>query len=402
MAAKSAITRLVHQKVFDAIYSRALIYNTCWEDPAVDREALGLRADDTVLAITSAGCNVLDYALAGPRRIHAVDANPRQTALLELKLACIRRLGFEDFFAVFGEGSHPAFREIYGDALRAELSPFAAGYWDKHGQWFVRSRWGGSFYYHGLSGRVARAFRAYLDLRPRLRFAIEDLFAARDLDEQRSVYDARIAPTLWGGALNWVLSRQITMSLLGVPHSQHEQVRRQHAGGVPGFVREAVEYVFRSLPVWTNYFWTLYVRGAYSAACCPEYLKRGNFDRLKGGLAGRIVPHTCSVTAFLQVTDERISKFVLLDHMDWMACVSPAALAEEWMAIFSRASPRARIIFRSAHADPDYLKVLQVETGGRWRGLTDALAFHPQLARELTRRDRVHTYAGFHIADVMA
>ena len=25
------------QKVFDAIYSRALVYNTCWEDPAVAR-----------------------------------------------------------------------------------------------------------------------------------------------------------------------------------------------------------------------------------------------------------------------------------------------------------------------------------------------------------------------------
>ena len=37
--------------------------------------------------ITSAGRNALDYALLAPRRIHAVDASPRQTALLELKLA---------------------------------------------------------------------------------------------------------------------------------------------------------------------------------------------------------------------------------------------------------------------------------------------------------------------------
>jgi S-adenosylmethionine-diacylglycerol 3-amino-3-carboxypropyl transferase len=76
-----------------------LVYNCCWEDPAVDRRALDLRADDTMLVITSAGCNVLDYALTGPARIHAVDANPRQTALLELKLAGIRQLDFDDFFA---------------------------------------------------------------------------------------------------------------------------------------------------------------------------------------------------------------------------------------------------------------------------------------------------------------
>lgn len=30
----------------DAIYSRSLVYNTCWEDPALDRQALALRPDD--------------------------------------------------------------------------------------------------------------------------------------------------------------------------------------------------------------------------------------------------------------------------------------------------------------------------------------------------------------------
>jgi S-adenosylmethionine-diacylglycerol 3-amino-3-carboxypropyl transferase len=91
--------------VFDAIYSRSLIYNACWEDPAVDRQALGIAPGDRMLVITSAGCNVLDYALAGPAAIHAVDANPRQNALLELKLAGIRRLAFDDFFLLFGAGA---------------------------------------------------------------------------------------------------------------------------------------------------------------------------------------------------------------------------------------------------------------------------------------------------------
>ena len=67
-------------------------------NPQQTRQALMLRPDDVMLVITSAGCNVLDYAIDGPARIHAVDANPRQTALLELKLAGIRHLGFDDFF----------------------------------------------------------------------------------------------------------------------------------------------------------------------------------------------------------------------------------------------------------------------------------------------------------------
>jgi S-adenosylmethionine-diacylglycerol 3-amino-3-carboxypropyl transferase len=89
--------------VYNLIHRRHLVYNTCWEDLRLDRQALELGPDDTVLAITSAGCNVLVYALDRPRRTHAVDINHRQNALLELKLAGIRRLGSDDFFQMFAE-----------------------------------------------------------------------------------------------------------------------------------------------------------------------------------------------------------------------------------------------------------------------------------------------------------
>jgi S-adenosylmethionine-diacylglycerol 3-amino-3-carboxypropyl transferase len=392
------LTDRFDQAVFDAVCSRALVYNTCWEDPAVDRLALGIAPEDTMLVITSAGCNVLDYVLTGPKRIHAVDANPRQNALLELKLAGIRHLDFEDFFAAFGGGYHPRFREVYRDALREGLSPFARTFWDKRVDWFGNPR--GSFYYHGLSGIVAQLFRAYLKVRPRLAKSIEQLFETRSLDEQRRIFDTRVAPAIWTRTVNWTLSRQFTMSLLGVPHPQRREVLEQHERGVAGFVRDSVEYVFRQLPVWTNYFWSVYVRGRYTDSCCPEYLKRDNFAALKAGLANRIQLHTCTVTEFLQASEEPISKFVLLDHMDWMSSYYPEALAEEWSYILRRATPDARIIFRSAHAAPAYLESL--ELGAERERLSDRLIFHTDLAADLQRLDRVHTYAGFHVADVAA
>jgi S-adenosylmethionine-diacylglycerol 3-amino-3-carboxypropyl transferase len=395
-----SLTNRVNERVFNALYSRSLIYNTCWEDPAVDRKALQIGADDALLVITSAGCNVLDYALAGPRRIHAVDANPRQTALLELKLAAIRRLDFSDFFALFGEGRHARFDELYGDVLRRELSPFAQQFWDGAGQWFCRSNPRNTFYFHSLSGRVAILFRHYLDLQPQLRSAVDALVDARSLDQQCEIYDSRVAPRMWGRGMNWALSRQITMSMLGVPAPQHDEVRKQHAGGVPGFVREAIEYVFRCLPLWTNYFWRVYVRGSYTRDCCPEYLKHDNFLALKNGLADRITHHTGTVTEILQGTRPRLNKFVLLDHMDWLGSFRPEALREEWAALLECAAPGARAIFRSAHARPAYLDTLTVPGPGHGRSLRELLDFHPELAARLTREDRVHTYAGFHIADL--
>lgn len=402
MARKLSIKDSIDQKVFNAIYSRSLVYNTCWEDPAVDRQALNLTSDDVMVVITSAGCNVLDYALEGPKRIHAVDANPRQTALLELKVSGIRNLDFADFFKVFGQGYHPEFREVYHDAVRRDLSEFSQAYWDKNMNWFASRR--GSFYFHGLSGFVAKLFSSYIAMRPKLADSVHSLFEVSDLASQRRIYDEEIHPQMWGKAMNWAISRQITMSFLGVPGPQRQEVIAQHEGGVAGFIRSSIEYVFRQLPMWNNYFWSVYIRGKYGEQCCPEYLKRDNFMALKNGLADSIQPHTTTITEFLDSTEDRISRYVLLDHMDWMAGYYPEALADEWRAIFATSTPDARLLFRSAHVQPDYLSQLQVVSpnGAGRVGLHERLQFHGDLAARLQKQDRVHTYAGFHIADVVA
>ncbi len=390
------LTERIDERLFRTLYSRSLVYNTCWEDPAVDRRALGLTRDDVVLVITSAGCNALDYALLAPRRIHAVDANPRQTALLELKLAGVRALDFDDFFRLFGAGFHPDVQALYERRLRGQLSPFAREYWDRNHGWFASRR--GSFYFHGLSGLVACGFKAYLTARPVLAACIAALFGAGSLDEQRAIYAHGVAPLMWGAGMRWALSRQLTLSLLGVPRPQRREIEAQHAGGVAAYVRDSLEYVLCQLPLATNYFWRLYLEGRYTRSCCPEYLKAHNFARLKAGLADCIEPHTATVTAFLRGATEPVSKFILLDHMDWMASHDREALAEEWREIFRHATPAARLIFRSAHRRPRYLEAVTI--GGT--SLIERLTFHERTARELAREDRVHTYAGFHICDVAA
>lgn len=385
----------IDQKIFNALYARSLVYNTCWEDPAVDRQALQLGPQDSVMVITSAGCNALDYALDGPAKIYAIDANPRQNALLELKLAAIRKLSFEDFFAIFGEGFHPGFRTLYQLHLRAELTEFSRNFWDDHAHWFTSPH--GSFYFHGLSGFVARSFRAYFRLNPRLARSVNELFNCTNMEEQRRVYDERVCGALWTPSVKWILGRQLTMSLLGVPQAQRRLVQKQHPGGVAGFVREAIDYVFRNLPASENYFWRVYLTGRYTLDWCPSYLKRENFEKLRAGLIDCIEIHTCTVTEFLDAGTQPISRFVLLDHMDWMSSYHPAALLEEWSAIFKRATPTARIMLRSAHADPPFLDWVTV--GASNKPLSELLDYQREKAARLQREDRIQTYPGFRIAD---
>jgi len=49
------------------------IYAFTWEDSRVDARTLKIGSNDVILAITSAGDNILSYAIEKPKRIHAVD-----------------------------------------------------------------------------------------------------------------------------------------------------------------------------------------------------------------------------------------------------------------------------------------------------------------------------------------
>ena len=389
----------LNTRIFRAVHRRNLIYNTCWEDPALDRQALKLTADDRLMVITSAGCNALDYLLAGCGEVNAVDMNPIQNALLELKTAACRTLDYESFFALFGKGRSPYARQMYFDSIRPVLSGPARAYWDKHIVFFLGKGWRKSFYFRGTSGLLAKLVLVNAHVAHQLRDPIEELLDARSVEEQREIYQSKIRKRIWTPWLKWFLSRSLTLSLLGVPGPQREEITTQYPGGVAQFIRDAVESVVTELPFHDNYFWRVYFQGHYTPECCPEYLKKDNFEALRKAIQ-RLKIHTTNVTDFLRHTEPGISRFVLLDHMDWMSFHHPEGLVDEWSAILEKARPGARVIFRSAGLKVSYLDHLLVKRNGRNVELGGLLRYNPSFAAELHARDRVHTYGSFYIADL--
>jgi S-adenosylmethionine-diacylglycerol 3-amino-3-carboxypropyl transferase len=373
--------------MFDAIWRRNLVYNQCWEDPALDRQALGLRPSDRVLVITSAGCNALDYALTGAE-VLAVDANPRQNHLLELKRAGISALEFEDFFALFGEGGSAACHDLYGK-LRPELSDCAREFWDREIRLFQpKARLGGSFYFRGTSGLVALAMKVWIDHGARVRHGLDRILEADGLEQQLRVYHSEVRGPLLGDRLLSVVGSAAILSLLGVPDPQRRMVHG-HPGGFAGFLRSCLDRVMALRPLRDNYFWRVYVTGRYTRETCPEYLKRECFLRLKAGLVDRIRTFDGTVTQALAKTTRPFTAFALLDHMDWLAR-HPAALHAEWGRIFAASGAGARVIFRSGGPDAEFIP---------W-SIRRHLAFDTDLAARLHARDRVGTYGSFHVARI--
>ena len=395
-----AIFDWLSRRIFNTVHRNNLVYNTCWEDPRLDRVALDIGADDNILVITSAGCNALDYALTSPNHVYAVDMNPRQNALLELKKSAIRNLDYDTFFKLFGEGRLSGAKEVYQDKLRSDLDEWSQGFWDKKIKWFDNRR--KTFYFRGTSGSVARMLKIYTDKVIKVRPDLEEILNADSVEDQREIYETKLKKKFWSGLVKFTLNRESTMSMLGVPKAQIRQIESTYSGGLIEFIQECMESVFARLPMKDNYFWRVYMNGSYTRDCCPEYLKEENFQRLKDGLVNKITTHTDSVQAFLEKHDGNISRFVLLDHMDWLSDRFFPLLESEWQAIVNRAAENTRIIWRSGGMRTDFIKQVQVKWGGKMQSVHEMLRYYEELADELHPKDRVHTYGSFFIADLVA
>lgn len=343
----------VRDNVFSQIHASNLVYNTCWEDPRIDRQLMALDGESQVVMITSAGCNALDYLLDNPQSIHCIDMNPRQNALLALKLALFRNGSHDDLYGFFGRGTHLQARELYYSQLRDDLTPEARPYWDKHIGFFHPQPNGRTFYYRGSSGTFAWYFRQYLQGNRKGRAQVEQLLQARSLEAQKEAYEV-LEKRVLHPFVAWIMNRHMTMSMLGVPRAQRRLILDQYPGKLSGFLRDALRRVFTELPVQDNYFWQVYLRGYYTSECCPEYLRPAAFDTVWAN-QHRIHHYTTTIADFLKRYPGRYTHYVLLDHQDWLAAHDEKALEEEWQLILANSRPGTKILLRSAALEIDFL-----------------------------------------------
>ena len=385
----SRFLKATEDLVFHHVHGGQLIYNTSWEDPRIDRQLLRLDSGSRVVMITSAGCNALDYLLDGPAEIHSVDVNFRQNALLELKLAMIRRGHFGDLFEMFGIGSHCEYKKIYRSVHR-DLPDFARKFWDVRMNFFNPGGLKKSFYYHGTSGAAAWILGgALFKSKPNIKNYALCLLDADSIEQQREVY-ALLEPRIWDGLSNWLIRQRLVMTLLGVPRPQVKLIDDHYPGGLGCYIKDKLRHVMSELPASENYFWRVYLTGSYTMSCCPNYLRSANQSTL-ASLAPRLNTYTSTITQFLQAHPGTYTHYVLLDHQDWLAWHDPAALREEWELILANSRPGTKILMRSAGLQLDFVPA----------DIQARLRFFPELTDPLHKQDRVGTYGSLSLAEVL-
>lgn len=116
--------------------------------------------------------------------------NPCQGHILELKLAAIQVLEYNDFWLIFGEGHHPQFERLLTSKLSPFLSAHAYAYWKTHASQFKRN-----FYFRGYSGWALRLAQTAFFLAG-VRKDVEKICAATTTVEQERIWNKKLRPIL--------------------------------------------------------------------------------------------------------------------------------------------------------------------------------------------------------------
>ncbi len=286
-----------------------IIYAQCWEDPESDRAAFQIQKDDVIFSITSGGCNVLSFLADDPRKIIALDLNPAQSFLLDLKMAAFRELEYEQLLAFVGVWNASNRQETY-QQLRPHLAPASRAFWDAH---IEKIRVGiiHSGRYEKYMGLLRKLLRVLIG-----KSVIAQIFTITDNQERANLYDRRWNNKRWKMFTRLLLSRRM-MSLF-FDKSFFTYLDRSFSFGdhFAGKTARAIKL----LPVQKNYFLAYILLGKYPGeSALPLYLRKENYPLIRSRL-DRIHLVTGNCQDFFQsLADNQISKFNFSNIFEWMS-----------------------------------------------------------------------------------
>ena len=379
------------------LWFNGFVYNQIWEDPRVDAEAMQLDEKSRILAISSGGCNILNYLSHKPEKIVAVDLNICHMSLTRLKLAGIKHLpNYDDFYTFFGLGNVQDNVQMYYDYIQMNLDETTRKYWESR-KWISKGAGSKRIHY------FAKGFYDYSKLGQFIRFVHliakitrrdpQAILRAASHQEQIEIYERDVAPFFENRFVRFLGKLPVTVFSLGIPPSQHEVMKQDSNGQIVDLFEGRLRKLACGFPLEDNYFtWQAFGRSYdhQTKQALPPYLQEQNYKTLQE-CAGRVETHIVSLIEYLYAQpDNSLNRFVLLDSQDWMP---PHVIAELWGQIARVGQPGSRVIFRTAGDQSPIEAALPAELMTQYTyERKESLKFHAQ--------DRSAIYGMFHIYEL--
>ncbi len=247
-------------------------YANCWEDAEVLIQGLNPNGNSRILSIGSAGDNSFSLLAASPELVTAIDINPAQTALIQLKKAAIKNLHYDEVLGFLGFADYPGRIETY-HALKKDLSIDAHQYWSDHLELIKNG-----VIHQGKFEKYFQYFsRKVLPLIHKPETA-KKLMLRKSLIEQQNFYWEKWNTWRWRLLFNIFFSRAV-MGKFGRDKQFFNEVKEpvaksvfkrveKHLSGQYVFENEFLEYI-----LFRNFNKNL-----------PHYLKPENFESIKNNI----------------------------------------------------------------------------------------------------------------------
>jgi len=261
-------------------------YSAANEDGQSEIKALSLTEKDEIVCITGSGARSLDLISAGPARVISIDFNPTQTHLLQLKLAGYRNLTWSEFMGFIGvDKTCPPTKRLETFAeLQDELPESTRKFWQSNSN-LIRE----GILYCGTWEKFLRILKTLGWPRRQL---VHELFACKDLEEQKQCWQQHWDGRTWRSILRLTAWRPLWKYILREPGINFIPSDFDIYGYIyHRFNHGARTFLFKDAP----YMWLLF-QGHYDLGqVLPIHLSQEHFSVIKER-AALITPLTGSLT----------------------------------------------------------------------------------------------------------
>jgi S-adenosylmethionine-diacylglycerol 3-amino-3-carboxypropyl transferase len=252
----------------------SILFSACQEDSHSELSALGPLTGKRVFCVTAGGGRVLNLLLEQPRAITAVDLNPAQNALLELKVAAMRELDHGGYLRFLGVRASIDRLDVY-ERLRKLLSDPAAHFFDRQSKAIAAG-----VLFEGKLERYLRIVAAATKLgHP---FGLKNVVHAPDLEAQRAAM-AKWETPVWKALAHLVARRPVLAALSGDPGFYRNLPPEMplHEVLYDRVHNHLKHNILRDNPFLQMVFFGRYV----FEDVLPIYLNASTYDRVKAALA---------------------------------------------------------------------------------------------------------------------
>ena len=327
-------------------FFKRLSYSFGNEDCHTEHQALQIKPQDRVVCITASGDRPMHLLLKDCKEVVAVDANPVQNFLFDLKSCALKLLDPEEYLAFLGATPSGSRKSILKKIL-PYLSLEAAQFWQKQNHLIEQG-----IIYQGATEVWTR--RATFFLRKLRKKEIEILFSHSDLEEQRSYLNHKWNHGFWQTCAKFAVNPWITRFLLKDP-GMYAYFETHVKPGV--YLYQRIMNTLDRCLAKENALISLIFLGRVLPEGMPPYLSLHNFETIKNRI-DRVTVKTNDLITYLEsVPENSFDCFSLSDVASYLDYERYLRLIK---AVFRAASPGARFCMRqfmTRYQIPENLKL---------------------------------------------